>query len=212
MKCLLLACASVLFLASSLRAGDPKPPVSLFDGKTLGSWKSLAFGGEGAVFVEDGEMRLGQGSPLTGVVWQGKLPARTNYEISLEAKKIKGTDFMLALTFPVNDSHCSFVVGGWGGGVVGISSINNMDASENETTTFGSFEEGKWYKIQVRVRPDSITCAINDKTCVDLDIKVVKIGMRFGEIEMCVPLGMATYETSAAYRNLTWRPLEADGN
>lgn len=212
MKRILLAFISVLLVTSALGADDPKTPISLFDGKTLGSWKPLAFGGDGPVFVENGEIHLGQGSPLTGVVWQGKLPARTNYEISLEAKKIKGTDFMLALTFPVNDSHCSFVVGGWGGGVVGISSINNMDASENETTTFGSFEEGKWYKIQVRVHPGSITCAINDKTCVDLDIQVVKIGMRFGEIEMCVPLGMACYETSAAYRNLTWRPLEPDGN
>jgi hypothetical protein len=210
MKPLLRICVPLFFAMLPAGAQDTKAPISLFDGTRLGDWKPLTFGGDGAITVENGELRLEQGSPLTGVVWKGKIPATSNYEISLEAKKIRGNDFFLALTFPVNDSHCSFVLGGWGGGVVGISSINNMDASENETTTFRSFEDGKWYKIRVRVRPDSIVCAIDDKTCVDVGIKESKIGMPFGEIEMCVPLGLASYETAAAYRNLNWRPLDAD--
>lgn len=211
MKPLLRICVPLFLVMSPAGAQEAKAPLSLFDGTSLGDWKPLSFGGDGAITVKDGEMRLEQGSPLTGVVWKGKVPACSNYEISLEAKKIRGNDFFLALTFPVNDSHCSFVVGGWGGGVVGISSINNMDASENETTTFSSFEDGKWYKIRVRVRPDWITCTIDDKTCVDVEIKESKISMRFGEIEMCVPLGLASFETAAAYRKLTWRPLDANG-
>lgn len=207
MKRLLLLSATLLLAVSFTRAEDPQGVISLFDGKALGQWKPIAFGGEGAVYVENGEIRLDQGSPMTGVVWQGKPPATTNYEISLEAKKVKGNDFFLALTFPVNNSHCSLVVGGWGGGVVGISSINGMDASENETSTVGSFDDGKWYSVQVRVHPNQIVCLIDGKTVVDVDITQSKIGMRFGEIEMCVPLGMATYDTWAAYRKLTWRPL-----
>lgn len=207
MKRLLFLCASLLFAATAVQADDAKSVTSLFDGKTLGQWKPIAFGGEGAVFVENGEIRLDQGSPMTGVVWQGKPPATSNYEISLEAKKIKGNDFFLALTFPVNDSHCSFVVGGWGGGLVGISSINGMDASENETSTVGSFDDGIWYSIRVQVRPDAIICFIDGKKVVDVNIEASKVGMRFGEIEMCVPLGMASYDTWAAYRNLTWRAL-----
>jgi hypothetical protein len=47
-----------------------------------------------------------------------------NYEIKLEAKKVTGNDFFCGMTFPVGDSFCSFIVGGWGGPVVGLSSID----------------------------------------------------------------------------------------
>jgi len=194
----------------TLLASESDDVISLFDGKSLGSWERVVFGGEGAVYVEDGELRLDQGDPLTAVVWKGPLPARTHYEISLQAKKINGDDFFLALTFPVNDSHCSFILGGWGGGLVGISSLNGMDAAENETGTVAYFETGTWYDVRVQVRPTWITCWIDDQEVVDLDIEGVEIGMRPGDIELCVPLGLATYQTWAAYRDLQWKPLSKD--
>lgn len=202
-----LLCLSLAGLCLPAPAEESPAPLSLFDGKSLAQWKPLVFGGEGAVYVEEGELRLDQGSPMTGVVWQGKVPAVTNYEISLQAKKIRGNDFFLALTFPVQDTHCTFVVGGWGGGLVGISSINGMDASENETSTFGNFEDGKWYAIRLQVRPSRIVCFINDQSVVDVDIQGRRLGMRPGEIELCAPLGLATYDTWAAYRDISWRAL-----
>lgn len=57
-----------------------------------------------------------------------------NYELSLEAMRVDGSDFFCGLTFPVGSNFCSFIVGGWGGGVVGLSSLNSEDASQNETT------------------------------------------------------------------------------
>src|SRR5439155_24549174 len=107
----------VLAITSGLAFAEPpakerfKEPEwkSLFDGKALGNWKSTDFGGQGEVKVEKGELILETGEPLTGVTWQKKdeLP-RDNFEITLEAIKLKGDDFFCGLTFPVRKSHCSF--------------------------------------------------------------------------------------------------------
>ena len=75
--------------------------------------------------------------------------------------RVDGIDFFCGLTFPVADSHASFIVGGWGGTVVGISSIDGMDASENATTKYVKFQLKRWYKIRIRVTPTSIQAWID---------------------------------------------------
>src|SRR5688500_1340062 len=94
---------------------------SLFDGRTLTGWKVTNFGGEGEVHVEKGAIVMEQGSNMTGVTYAGKDFPKMDYEASLEGKRVKGNDFFCTTTFPVGDTHCSFVVGGWGGTVVGLS-------------------------------------------------------------------------------------------
>ena len=70
--------------------------------------------------------------------------------------RVEGSDFFVGLTFPVRDSHASLIVGGWAGSVVGISSIDGRDASENETTEVMKFKNGQWYKFRLRVRADRL--------------------------------------------------------
>jgi hypothetical protein len=180
----------------------------LFDGKTLDGWKSINFGGEGEIEVQDGQLILGMGEPLTGVVYQKKekLP-KDHYEISLEAMKLAGDDFFCGLTFPIRDSHASFIVGGWAGGVVGISSIDNLDASENETTKYQTFEKDKWYKIRVRVDGDALKAWIDDKQFVDVDLKGRKVDTRI-EVDVSKPLGVSAFRTKSALRNIQVRELE----
>jgi hypothetical protein len=186
--------------------------ISLFDGKTLGNWKPVKFGGEGEVraIPEDEVLLIGMGAVMTGIVWEGELPAKTNYEIELEGMKANGDDFMMALTIPVGDSSCSWVCGGWGGGVVGISSIDDLDASENETATIESFTKGQWYKFKIRVEPDRIQCWLDGNRIIDTDIKDRRISMRPGDVELCVPLGIATFQTRSEFKNIVWRNLEAE--
>ena len=62
----------------------------------------------------------------------------------MEARRVEGDDFFYCLTFPYRDTHATFVLGGWGGSVCGISSIDFMDAMDNSTMTAREFEEGKW--------------------------------------------------------------------
>ena len=182
----------------------------LFNGKDLSGWKKTEFGGEGEVEVKDGKIIATQGASLSGVHYTNSLPARTNYEITLEAMKIEGDDFFCALTFPFNESHCSLVLGGWGGGVVGLSSIDGMDASENDTTKYLKFDKNKWYKVKVEVRPERIKAWIDNDEMVNVNTADSKIDVRPGGIELQKPLGLSTYQTTAAWRNIRFTPLPSD--
>jgi hypothetical protein len=183
----------------------------LFNGKDLGKWKKTQFGGEGDIFVnEDGNLEFGFGAVMTGVHWGEKPPATSNYEIRLEAMKLDGYDFFCALTFPVKDSHATYVLGGWGGGVVGISNVDDLNASENETMNIEGFEKDKWFKIRVRVTDGKLEAWLDEDQMVDLELKDRKISLLPGDIELSVPVGIASYQTRAQYRNIVWENLEAE--
>lgn len=207
---LLALCAVVcLFASSSLaedKAAKETPWQTLFDGKTLKGWKQAEFPGGGSAEVADGLLRIGMGESLSGVTYTNKVP-ETNFEIEVEAKKIQGSDFFCAITFPVGKEHCTFVMGGWGGAVVGISSIDLMDASENETTKYMKFDKEKWYKIHVKVTPKKIEASIDGEKLADVELEGKKISMRPGDIEQNVPFGLATYQTESAIKSVKIRPL-----
>ena len=178
---------------------------SLFNGKDLEGWKITNFGGEGDIYIEEGAVVISQGSDLSGIHTEQELP-KSNYEVQFEAQRAAGSDFFAGLTFPVKDSHCSLIVGGWGGGVCGLSSLSGMDASENETTSYQDFEKGQWYKIRLVVTDDHISAWIDDKQIVDVDISGQRISTRF-EVDRSKPFGFATWQTTAKIRKLKLRPL-----
>lgn len=179
---------------------------ALFDGKTLAGWAETDFVGHGAVKVNEGKLILETGR-MTGVTWTNAadLP-RINYEIALDAMRVDGSDFFCALTFPVKEDPCSFIVGGWGGGVVGLSSLDGMDASSNDTTRYMNFDNGKWYALRVRVTETNIQCWIDADKVVDVDTKDRRISIR-SEVEESLPLGIASWATTAALRNIRLRKL-----
>ena len=183
---------------------------ALFDGESLKGWKKIEFGGTGDVEVDDGEIILYMGELLTGIKWDGEAPYKTNYEISLDAKRIDGVDFFCALTFPIAGAHSTFVVGGWGGALVGISSIDDMDASENSTGSVQKLEDKQWYKLRVRVTDTRLDAWIDEKQVVKLMHTGRRMGMRFGEIEECMPIGIATFQTKAAIKNIRIKSVEQD--
>jgi hypothetical protein len=205
-----LAMVLSCFCISAAEAVKEKPDArELFNGKDLSGWKKTEFGGEGEGGIKEGKIVVQMGASLSGVQYTNKLPAQKDYELTLEAMKIDGDDFFCGLTFPVNDTHCSLIVGGWGGGVVGLSSIDGMDASENDTTKYLKFDKNKWYKVKVEVRADRIKAWIDNDELVNADIKDHKIDLRPGGIELQKPLGLCTYQTSAAWRNIRFTPLPA---
>ena len=172
-----------------------------------GEWKETAFPRKGAVKMEGGEILMSAGAPLTGVTWGGTFP-KMNYEIRFEGMRRAGGDFFASLTFPVGESFATLVTGGWGGDIVGVSSVDGWDASDNETRNYFTFETGKWYAIRLAVTKGKIQAWIGEERMVDLAIQGREIGLRRGDIGLSSPLGFASYNTTGAVRGVGYRVLK----
>jgi hypothetical protein len=202
----LVAFTAGVSIACCAGLADEQPRwTSLLARNELGEWKSTPFGGEGEVAVKDGVLRIDMGVDLSGVTWQGKFP-KTDYEIELEARRVDGTDFFCGLTFPVGDDHCSLILGGWGGGVVGLSCIDGQDAANNDTTQVMAFDDNRWYAVRVRITPETIECFLDGKQIVEQPLADHLISVR-QEVIPSQPLGIATYSTTAEIRAMRWRPV-----
>jgi|SRR5712671_5614691 len=198
-----LRAVAALLLAAC--AGAPAPGWrELDDGRTLAGWAVTDFGGQGTVELHDGAIVLGQGAPLTGITWQGDFP-RADYELELLATRRLGSDFFCGLTFPVGDAHLSLVVGGWGGGLVGLSSLDGADAAHNATRRQLQFRSGQPYRIRIAVERDRVRAWIDELLVVDADLRGHQLGLR-PEVLLSRPLGIASYATVAELRQLRWRP------
>jgi hypothetical protein len=183
---------------------------SLFDGSSLGEWEETPFGGEGLVRIADGTIVLEFGEPLTGITWRGGALATTHYDIRLEAQRLAGRDFFCGLTFPVGASACSLILGGWGGSLVGLSSLDGKDASENETTQRIAFDDRRWYAVRVRVIADRIQGWLDEQRIIDVSTAGRRIGVR-PEVDASRPLGIASYRTRAGLRRIETRNVPATG-
>ncbi len=181
---------------------------SLFDGKTLAGWRETDFAGRGEVQCQFGLMVLNTGDPFTGINWTNDFP-RLNYELALDALRVSGGDFFCGLTVPVGDSFCSMIVGGWGGSLVGISSLDGMDASENVTTKFINFQQRRWYRIRLRVTEGRIEAWIDREKLVDVVTTGKRISLRPGDIELSKPFGLACWQTAAALREIKMRRVSS---
>ena len=195
-------------LTATGAAGAAAAPVwlPLFNGKALGAWKETDFAGKGPVDVKDGQLILDVGGDLTGVALP-EAPAKMDYEVEFTAMRVQGDDFFCGFTFPVGDTHVSFIAGGWGGTVTGISNVNSESANENETTQFKNYKNGTWYKFRVRVTKPKIEVWIDNDQIVNLETEGKKLEMRVGEIESSKPFGFATFRTKGAIKDIHWRKL-----
>jgi hypothetical protein len=199
---------------TTLPTGAALPPLSfkgegwqaMFDGQTLAGWRETPFAGHGEVHCQDGVIVLSMGDPFTGLNWTNEFP-KMNYEVALDAMRVMGSDFFCGLTVPVGTNCCSLIVGGWGGSLIGISSLNGMDASENETTKFSNFESGRWYRIRLRVTEKRIQAWIDKEKLMDVDTTDKRISVRPGDIELSQPIGVAAWQTASALREIKFRQV-----
>jgi len=181
-------------------SSEGKDSTFLFNGRDLGGWEITEFGPQGPVYVSAESIVLGMGDGCTGVTWKGDFPT-VDYEVTLDARRVEGNDFFCGITFPAGDSPCSLILGGWGGTVVGLSSINGKDASENETTTLRNFEKDRWYAVRLRVTGEKIAAWIDDEPVVDLEIGDKVLSIR-PEVYLSLPFGIASWRTTGELRNI----------
>ncbi len=209
----LMLAGGVVLAAAALAADQTTPATgkepaweSLFDGKSLGRWEATKFFKPGAVKVENGQIILEVGGDLTGITWNGPELPTTNYEFALQAMRVDGSDFFAGVTFPVDDAFCSLILGGWGGTMVGLSSINGMDASENETSQTIDFDQNRWYTVRIRVTPDAIQAWVDEKQIINQRLRDNRVDTRL-EVDASRPLGVAAWRTKSALRDLKLRRL-----
>lgn len=195
--------AVAMVAAACAMAADGWQP--LFDGRSMAGWKATGFGGGEEPVVVDGAIRIPSGADLNGVTWDGEFP-RSGYELAIEARRVDGNDFFCGLTFPVGETCCSLILGGWGGTITGLSCIDGRDAGDNETTDSMTFVKGRWYDVRVRVDAERIECVVDGETIVDQAIAGRRIDVR-AEVIPSQPLGIATFATTGEARNIRWRPL-----
>jgi len=208
MRTLLICLPLALAVACNCPPGDGKPAArKLFAKDSLEGWEKCNYAGNGEIeMLGGGVLSIGAGETLSGVKYKGEVP-RVNYEVTLKGRKVEGDDFFFCLTFPYKETHASFVLGGWGGSVCGISSIDFMDAMENSTMAVREFEEGRWYDIRFVVTDHRFRGFIDDEPVVNINIEGRRIDMRFGEIEESVPFAISSFSTSGEYKDMLLREL-----
>lgn len=213
-------CAAVVGLLPTRGSGEePQPKIKpaaapraeglLFNGKDLTGWKvdnQFDFDRHGEVRVVGDAVVMDVGRPATGIVWSGDVP-RNNYELTLEAKRISGDDFFCGLTFPIDKEYCTLILGGWGGGVTGLSNISGFAAVENETTGFVEFKNDQWYRVRLSVTPKKIEAWVDKEKIVDVETEDKRFSL-WWEQEPMRPLGIATWNTKAAVRNIRLKVLK----
>jgi hypothetical protein len=182
---------------------DPYGWRPLFNGHDLEGWEITNFGPQGPVVVRDSSIILNFGDGATGITWKKDFPV-INYEISLRAMRIDGNDFFCGLTFPVGDEYCTLIVGGWGGSLVGLSSIDGKDASENFTGTRMAFENRRWYDIAITVDEQFITGFIEGLQVLTVPVEKYSFSVRT-EVGLSRPLGITSWVTTAALRDIRFR-------
>jgi Domain of Unknown Function (DUF1080) len=203
--CLLIPSLGSGQAAKDRPAGESKKLV-LFDGKSLDGWKKADLPRSGEVKVENGQIIMKDGGSMTGVTTTRQDLPRVDYELSYEAMRIEGTDFFAAATFPVDKAYITLVNGGWGGNITGLSSLNGMDASENETSSTIKYEDKTWYRFRVRVTGKVIRCWVDDKEIIGVDYQDRRVSTRL-ETRPSEPLGFATWHTGGALRKIEIRTL-----
>jgi len=202
---LLIALAAFCLSAEGAEGAEGK---SLFDGKTLGKWKVVTefdFKEHGKIHVTDGKLMIERGKPAAGVKWSGKFP-KNDYEVTFEAMRVAGDDFFCGMTFPTAKGPLTLVIGGWGGSVTGLSSIDGEPAVENETAGYREFKQKKWYRIRLRVTGPKIEAWIDKEQIVELKTADRKFSI-YWEMEPCLPFGICTWNTSGALRDIRVRPI-----
>jgi hypothetical protein len=206
-----LAFATWLLLAAGCSGAGTAPGTSrLFNGKDLAGWQVLDDGyyrSAGKVTVRDGQLVLAAGEPFTGVRWAGEFP-EDNYQLAFDAMRVEGDDFFCGLTLPVGGGHATLILGGWRGSTVGLSNVDGLAANDNQTTKIVEFQNKRWYHVEVLVAGGRVEVAIDREKVISLDTAGKEFAV-WMQLEDTCPLGITTYYTTAALKDITLRGVRS---
>jgi hypothetical protein len=168
-------------------------------------WSAAEIERTGEVTIAESMLRLRAGAPMTAVrytAWQQSGLPTSGYEVTFEARRLDGSDFFAALTFPVGQSFLTFVNGGWGGATTGLSNIDDSSAINNVTGSAQRYETGVWYAFRLQVTEDAVKVWMDERLIINLARAGRRLDLRMGEIESCVPFGFASFDTVGEIRRV----------
>lgn len=133
-------------------------------------------------------------------------PGRDHYEIELQARRTRGNDIFLGLTFPVGPKQsASLILGGWGGGICGITAVDGQSANDNPYKTIHTFDNNRWYRVKLQVTPTRVRAWLDGERLFTVEQAQVKAFSVRDEVEPTVPLGLFTFASSAEIKDFKVR-------
>ncbi len=186
---------------------QPQFNISMQSPDHIRLWK-LAYFNTGDFAVSDSLFILKASNSLTGIVWQGEFP-KINYEFTCQAMRVNGNDFFAGISFPVKNNFCTWINGGWGGTVVGLSNVDWSPASENLTTTHIEFQNNNWYALKLQVTATQITAWIDKEQVIELKYTNHSLSLH-SYMETLNTLSLASWQTTAYFKNIKLVSIPAD--
>jgi serine/threonine-protein kinase len=180
----------------------------LFDGRTLDGWRVVEdapeFAKHGTVLPRGRELIFEKGDPATGIAWTREV-RRVDYEISLEAMRERGTGSLCEVFFPFKDEYCKLAVAG-DNTMVCLELVDDRPGPQNATQRKFACQDGRWYRIRLRVTAAAIEAWVDDEKMVDFDPARHKLSLHPYQFPLR-PFGLRTWNSAAAIRNLRLRQL-----
>lgn len=177
-------------------------------------WQMIDFGFNSEPTATAQALVIPSSERVSGLSFNGDLDAllgqsRDHYEIALQARRTWGNDLFLGLTFPLGrQDAASLVLGGWGGGICGLSDADGQSANANPYKSIRNFENGRWYKVRLRVTPSQVQAWLDGEALFTVERAQVKHFSVRSEVEPTAPLGLFTFATSAEIKDVRARQLK----
>jgi hypothetical protein len=203
------------------RLGPPEPGgefgpwVDLFDGKSLGQWQAVAHfpdalhkkadGAGGQVRVDDGQILIEPGNPLSGITWRAPFPS-IDYEVEVEARRVDQLNAFCNLIFPIGDSSSALYVGAKRGTMAGLFQVDGRFFLDgNVTTRERQFEHGRWYRVRLRVTDERVAAWVDDERLFSISRAAHVLGVAPRSAAPLLPFGVGTFNAGSALRAIRMR-------
>jgi alpha-N-arabinofuranosidase len=120
-------------------------------------------------------------------------PRWSDYEFSLEARKIAGNEGFLILLRATDDAHFWVNLGGWQNSGHQLQHVGPPRTVDLDRRVPGNIDANRWYKIRVRVEGQRVQTFLDDQLVLTSNIP--------NDLSHPGAVGVGSWQTSVEYRN-----------
>jgi len=175
---------------------------------TLTGWSSPSGDdfNQGGVGWKDGVVVLGEGEGSTSIAMVDPF-AGPDYEVCLEARRVRGWDSFCHMAFPLgNDRHCFLTVGSGTQDIVCLDRVDGLgfDSDENPARRRFGITNNVWYKIRLQVTKAHVRVWIDNTEVIHVRQADHEFALPnpWGEL---MPFGLGNWHTVSEIRRVRVR-------